>query len=76
MSEELRARLYRLLAATHENRAAHYRFVASAIDTAAAVRRLAAAMQAVDDREVATHPDLAELNVMLDGFYAAEEPQR
>ncbi|MEV2259168.1 hypothetical protein AB0J13_10970 [Streptomyces anulatus] len=57
-------------------RASWHRFKAAEADAEAAVirlsdsmRKLATALQDGADRDLAEHPDMAELNVMLDGFY-------
>lgn len=42
----------------------------------AAFRVLADMLRDGDERDVRRHPDLAELNAMLDGFYRAEETQQ
>ncbi|MGW1295143.1 hypothetical protein [Streptomyces sp. NPDC002533] len=61
-------------------RAAWHRFQASRADTEAAAFRLGGAaarfteaLQTGTDREIAEHPDLAEISVMLRGYY--EDPQ-
>jgi hypothetical protein len=47
-----------------------YEMLATAARSAAAAfRELGAAMQAGFDRDLAQHPDVAELNVQLDAFY-------
>lgn len=60
-------------------RAAYFRYQAqvaeveaSVIKAGAAMKRLAKAIQVGTDRDVAEHPDLAELNVQLDGFYGED----
>ncbi|MFI5942190.1 hypothetical protein ACIBCB_18300 [Streptomyces uncialis] len=66
----------KLTAQIHRTRAAAHRMVASVHDVSAAAADMAASMKrfvdlqtAAEIREVATHPDLAELNLRLDGFY-------
>lgn len=39
------------------------------VHTAAAMGNFAAAWQLGINRDIALHPDLAELNVIMDGFY-------
>ncbi|MFJ9234138.1 hypothetical protein ACIRJ3_04025 [Streptomyces anulatus] len=63
-------------------RAAWYRYKASVVDVEAsairmtdAMRRFADAVQSGTDREIAEHPDLAEINVMLDGYYENPKTQ-
>ncbi|MEV6432597.1 hypothetical protein [Nocardia sp. NPDC051463] len=70
MSEDLRPRLIRVLAQMHEAHAARLRLQAQMIETAATFRAFANAYQSGFDDALADHPDLAEVNVMLDGFYA------
>jgi hypothetical protein len=55
----------RLLDATAEQ----HRAYAEMIETAIAFRDLATVLRAGDAGDVASHPDLAELNVQLDGYY-------
>lgn len=62
-------RVARLRAEWHRYKAAEADAAAAAIRTADAVHKLGAALQAGADRDVAEHPDLAEMNVMLDGYY-------
>ena len=63
------ASLYRIRANAHKLAAARDELNASAIEAAAALRRFAGAFAAAEAREVAEHPDLAELNLQLDGYY-------
>lgn len=67
-------------AAWHRVRAAHLRYLASReemfatmVTTGESMRQLASAFQAGFDRDMAEHPDLAELNVRLDGYYGPPE---
>lgn len=41
----------------------------AASEAGASLGRLARAVQAAEDREVAEHPDLAEINVRLDALF-------
>ncbi|MFD8866023.1 hypothetical protein ACFV1F_16885 [Streptomyces sp. NPDC059590] len=66
---ELWERAHRIKAAAHRAAAAREDMCASAAKAAGAMHRFAEAMQASADHEVAIHPDLAELNVRLDGYY-------
>lgn len=43
----------------------------SAIKLAASGREFLCALAAGDARDIAAHPDLAELNVQMDGYYGA-----
>jgi hypothetical protein len=69
LTPEERAALYRVEAAAHRAVAARCDMMAAAVKLAESMRRFAAAVQAGYDGEVAAHPDLAELNVRLDGYY-------
>lgn len=73
MSDELQPRLLRLLAMMHEAKAKERRLKADTAEAAESIRKLADSMQEGFDRDVASHPDLAELNVQMDAFYPAEE---
>ena len=61
--------LYRLRAAAHRGAAARDDLNATSLETARSMRALSTAMADGDARDVAAHPDLAELNVQLDGYY-------
>jgi len=63
------ARLLRLLAARAEVAAAQLRMQANVVELAGATRRFAACWAESEAREFASHPDLVELNVQLDGYY-------
>lgn len=63
-------------AAMHSFKAAYLRYLAAREQLSAACARTTAGMQALtcawleaERREVQQHPDLAELDVQLDGFY-------
>ncbi|RJO71416.1 hypothetical protein D5S18_24915 [Nocardia panacis] len=66
---DLRPRLLRLAAQMHEVQASALRFRAAKLEAAASCRRLCNAFRSGVNRDVADHPDLAELNVMMDGHY-------
>ncbi|MCX5285951.1 hypothetical protein [Streptomyces sp. NBC_00198] len=70
----LRARLLRLLASAHRKRAAELDMAAAAAEAGGAMQHLADIITAGEARDIAEHPDLAELNVQLDGFY--DDPVR
>jgi hypothetical protein len=59
----------RFIAALHRFEVAKLEMAAAAIQANAALRGLGAALKAHFDLELAEHPDMAELNVQLDGFY-------
>lgn len=69
MNERERAAYLRALAAVGDFHIARIRLAAAALDAAAAMKAFAAAWQSGIDRELAHHPDLAEWNVQMDGFY-------
>lgn len=71
-AHNLQARILRMLAAQHRARAAELDMAAEAVLTTRTMRRLAEVLSEAEAREVAEHPDLAELNVQLDGFYGEE----
>ncbi|QEU94622.1 hypothetical protein [Streptomyces kanamyceticus] len=66
---ELRARQLRILAGLHRKRAAELEMTAEAGLAARSMRKLTEALTAAEVRDIAEHPDLAELNAQLDGFY-------
>lgn len=66
---EIRARMLRLLAAGHRKKAAELEMAASAVLAGRSIRKFTEAWNAGIAQDVANHPDLAELNVQLDGFY-------
>ena len=68
---EIRARMLRLLAARHRARAAELDMMAAMAKTTGSMKRLMGMLTEAEAREVAEHPDLAELNVQLDGLYGA-----
>jgi TolB-like protein len=69
MTGSERARLLRCLAGYIEIQAARIRLHATMVETAEKMQRFADVWQAGIDRDVAEHPDLAELNVQLDSYY-------
>ncbi|WP_148001764.1 hypothetical protein [Streptomyces sp. adm13(2018)] len=66
---ERRAAIHRLAASRHKLIAAVHEASAAFVGLAKAMREAHAHIDASAAREVATHPDLAELNVQLDGYY-------
>ncbi|ELP67707.1 hypothetical protein STRTUCAR8_08579 [Streptomyces turgidiscabies Car8] len=68
---ELRARQLRILAGLHRKRAAELDTAAEAALATRSMRRFAELLTESEMRELAEHPDLAELNVQLEGFYGA-----
>lgn len=70
---ELRARQLRILAGLHRKRAAELDMMAEAGLAARSMRQLVDVLTEAEVREIAEHPDLAELNVQLDGYYDGPE---
>lgn len=68
---EIRAAFLRHMADRHRAYAAVFDVAAACAKATASARRLTEAFQRSEAREVAAHPDLAELNVQLDGYYDA-----
>ena len=66
---ELRARQLRVLASLHRKRADELDRAAEAALATRSMRRWAEVLTESEIRELAEHPDLAELNVQLEGFY-------
>ncbi|MBW8704944.1 hypothetical protein MBT84_35655 [Streptomyces sp. MBT84] len=66
---QLRARQLRILAKLHRKRAAELDRTAAAMLASRSMRRLVDVLTQAEIRDLAEHPDLAELNVQLDGFY-------
>ncbi|MFK0140698.1 hypothetical protein [Streptomyces murinus] len=71
----LRARMLRALAAVHRNRAAELDMAAAAVEAGASMKRLAELITEGEARDIANHPDLAELNVHLDGYYTGPDEE-
>lgn len=70
---ELQAQRLRILAGLYRKRAAELDMDAEAALAARSMRKFAEAWNAGVAQDIAQHPDLAELNVRLDGFY--EDPE-
>jgi hypothetical protein len=66
---ELQARRLRILAALHRKRAAELDTAAEAALASRSMRQFTEAWEAGVAKDIAEHPDLAELNVRLDGYY-------
>lgn len=71
---ELRARLHRIAAGRLRVAAAEQGMAAAAVMATKSMKQFAGTWNAGVARDVAEHPDLAELNVQLDGYY--EGPTR
>lgn len=72
LTPEERAAAHRVRAAALRYRAAEEEVNAAAVTASESFRRLAAAAASGDTADVAAHPDLAELNVRLNGFYETD----
>ena len=69
MSPKERAAMLRVAAGRLDVEAARLRMAASATLAAEAMRGFGEAVAVAESREVAEHPDLAELNIMCDALY-------
>ncbi|WP_329022539.1 MULTISPECIES: hypothetical protein [Streptomyces] len=65
----LNAQIHRTRAAAHRMAASAHDLSATAIAMAASMKKVVDIQTAAEAQQVAAHPDLAELNVRLDGFY-------
>ncbi|MEU5596657.1 hypothetical protein [Streptomyces sp. NPDC020298] len=72
---ELRARQLRILAGLHRKRAAELDMAAERTLATRTMRRFAELLTEAEVCQLAEHPDLAELNVQLEGFYGTD-PER
>ena len=72
LDPELRARMHRIMAARYRAAAAEQEMFAVMATTSASIRELGRLMVEAEAREIAGHPDLAELNVQLDGYYGGQ----
>lgn len=70
---ELQAAMHRVLAGRLRLWAADQDLAATAVLATRSMRRFADAMNNSVQQEVAAHPDLAELNVQMDGYYGTGE---
>jgi len=71
---ELRARLHRIAAGRLRVAAAEQDMAAAAVMATKSMKEFADTWNAGVARDVAEHPDLAELNAQLDGFYEGPTP--
>lgn len=69
---EIKAAMLRHMADRHRAYAAIFDVAAACVKATVSVQRLAEAFHRSEAREVFEHPDLAELNVQLNGFYDAQ----
>jgi hypothetical protein len=67
--DRIRAGIHRVAAQLHRRQADRHDMAAAVIPAGSALRRLAALVATGDAMDVATHPDLAELDLQLDGYY-------
>ncbi len=68
---ELRTRQLRILAGLHRKRADELERAAEMAMASRSMRRFAELLTEAEMRQLSEHPDLAELNVQLEGFYGA-----
>lgn len=66
---KLRARQLRVLASLHRQRADELDMTAERMLATRSMRRFAELLTEAEVRQLSEHPDLAELNVQLEGFY-------
>lgn len=66
---EIKAAILRHMAHRYRAYAAVYDTAAACVKAAASAQALTEAFRRSEAREIATHPDLAELNVQMDGYY-------
>jgi hypothetical protein len=76
MTPERRVQALRVLAALWRGHAAQLDMAAAAVTTAAALRNLAAAVGQADAADIAAHPDLAYLDLQINGYYDNPPPPR
>lgn len=69
---ELHARRLRILAALYRKKAVELDMAAEAALAARSMRQFVDAWDAGVAQDIAQHPDLAELNVQLDGYYGSD----
>lgn len=67
--DEFRARMLRIMAGRARVTAAQLDLAASIVDLSTSMRSFNEAFAAREARDVAEHPDLAQLDVQLDGYY-------
>lgn len=67
--EDIEAARLRFQASMHDLQASTLRMRAAMATARAGLQALMSATQGSYDQELAGHPDLAELNVMMDGYY-------
>lgn len=70
---ELRAALHRVIAAKLRAEAAQHDMAAQAVLATRSVKKFTEMMAAADATDVANHPDLAELNAQMQGWYGSPE---
>lgn len=69
---EIKAAILRHMAHRYRAYAAVFDVGAACVKATTSAQALTEAFQRSEAREVAEHPDLAELNVQMDGFYDAQ----
>lgn len=68
-----RALRERVEAGLRELSVTHFNLAVTAGDAAGSIGNFVQAFESSVERELATHPDISEVNVMCDGFYGSEE---
>jgi len=72
-SPEVRAAAFRHLAQRLRAQAAVFDLAATCVLAQASTEAFATAFRTSEAQEIAAHPDLAELNVQMDGYYDGTE---
>lgn len=72
MTPEERAALHRMLAAQYRMDAITQDMLAAMETVGASFQRLADGLRAAEVSDVQNHPDLAELDAQLDGYYGQD----
>lgn len=67
------ASMYRIRAGAHRVAAARDDMLAATVQMGTSLRHFSEALVASEARDFAEHPDLAELNVRMDGFSGSAE---
>jgi hypothetical protein len=70
---EVIARVHRIRAKWFRFQAAREELNATAAEAGEAMRKFAETLTEAEKRDIAEHPDLAELNLQLEGYYGGDE---
>jgi hypothetical protein len=71
--DQLWASMYRIRAGAHRVAAARNDMYAKLIEASSSLRHFTEAFIASETHDFAQHPDLAELDAQMDGFYGSAE---